>query len=411
MKRIYSSLLLIIPIGIALLYVQSCKRDISKDDYVQDDKFVSINEAKTIAENINYSGVFSDSTQKSSLKSSNNLDKKFINDSVTISDKNDKKSHYFYVFNYKSGGFCIISADSRIYPIMAFSDNGKFNTKLDSLPLGLVKWMEASATIIKEVRKQKIKSSAILDQHWASLINPSTIIATSRNSTLKNAPITPPKKTTVYTVGPLLKTNWDQGCGYNSHCPVASDGPCGYALTGCVATAMAQVMAYWKSPSKYSWSTMPNNSGNDAVAILMRDIGNSVGMGYGGSSSGAQSTNIAGALKNTFKYSSATYSDSYNYDIVRSNLDNYNPEPVLLGGCSNQSTFLGIPYSWSNCHEWVCDGYKDYNLSSGQGYLYFDMNWGWGSTYNGWYSFSNDWPLPNGWDFKYADDMVYNIHP
>lgn len=360
MRKIYYFLALICPIVVILLHTQSCKRDFIKDEnyelkpddnytFYKDEKFVANNEANEIAINVNKNGIVLNSVNKSLLKSAKYYGKRQVHDSLTLYDKH--KTPYFYVFNYKLGGYAIISADRRLLPILAYVDSGNF--KKDSLPNGLIRWLETNSKIIWELRKTNTKQLAFVAQEWTSLVKPVTSLKSANDG------CNPPVHTVFHTVGPLLTTTWDQGCGYNANCPLASDGPCGYALTGCVATAMAQIMAYWKYPSNYNWTQMPANYGTSETARLLRDIGNSVGMNYGGSGSGANSENINGAFKNAFRYSSASYG-SYgisSYNTVESNI-NYG-EPVLLGGCNNQSTILGIPYKWSNCHEWECDGYSD----------------------------------------------------
>jgi hypothetical protein len=152
---------------------------------------------------------------------------------------------------------------------------------------------------------------------------------------------------------------------------------------------------------------MPNNSPNTDVAQLMSAAGISVNMSYGAEASGAYMNDIDDALRNTFRYRSATYS-SYNYITVQNNLNNL--RPVILGGCNNQKTILGIPYKWSNCHAWVCDGYQQTNYV-GYSYLMFHMNWGWGGSYNGWFQFMN-WNI-NGINrnYQYNQDAIVNIQP
>ena len=125
-------------------------------------------------------------------------------------------------------------------------------------------------------------------------------------------------------VNPLLTTLWDQSPDifttgpYNALCPYDSIYK-SHTLTGCVATAMAQVMKYWNYPTKgigthsytpptkylgvqtvnfgntsYQWNLMPDTlSANDApatinaVATLMYHCGVSVDMDYGVNGSGA----------------------------------------------------------------------------------------------------------------------------
>jgi hypothetical protein len=128
-------------------------------------------------------------------------------------------------------------------------------------------------------------------------------------------------------------------------------------------------------------------------------------MNYGCAATGGSSAdggNVPGALKNYFGFSSANRS-SYglsSYETVQNNLQNN--WPVLLEGCNDETNvFLGIWYTYNDCHEWVCDGYNEANIAfcyngelSGETLLYFHMNWGWheiwgGSDYNGWFAFGN----------------------
>jgi len=401
---------------VLIIYNQSCTKDSTSKapdqsnnySYKDDPLFASLNLAINIAENINKSDIVLKTVGLVNLKSAKYSGKRKIKSSLTILDK-EQRNPYFYVLNYESGGFVILSADKRELPIVGYSDTGNF--KLDSIPLGLSKWFNASASYTKYLRTSNIQQSALAEYQWNSLQCDESLLKSTKVEECP-PPIPPTYSETTITVGPLLNTTWDQGCGYNTYCPIATDGPCGYAVTGCVATAMSQVMKYWQSPSNYSWSTMPSNTGNNAIAHLMRDIGNSVSMNYGGISSGANSSSIAPALKNTFGYSSASFANyTYSsYNTVVSNL-NYN-EPVLLSGCSDETTILGIPVSYSECHEWVCDGYMQttyyMNGVETSQYLLFNMNWGWSGSYNGWFYF-NQWN-PGGNNFQYANDMVYNIH-
>ena len=165
---------------------------------------------------------------------------------------------------------------------------------------------------------------------------------------------------------------------------------------------------------------MPNNSGNSEVQRMMRDAGNSVGMTYECTASGADDYKVNEALKNTFNFSSVegpTWLHQSNYSAgsyltVKSNLDNN--WPVMLGGyTSRTNVFLGIFYTWQEGHLWVCDGYME-TQDACYSYLSFHMNWGWheigfGNDFNGWYAF-NLWN-PNNRNFKYAQDYIYNIHP
>ena len=181
-------------------------------------------------------------------------------------------------------------------------------------------------------------------------------------------------------VSPLLTTTWDQGCYYNALCPSDPSGiyTCGHVYTGCVATAMSQIMKYHNFPpqgvgshsyedppyglqnadfgnTNYNWSSMPNNvtNSNTPVATLMYHAGVSVNMQYSTSGSGAYNENVPYALMNYF---------NYNPEIViqyKSNFSHLEDFKNLIRTDLNQQ--LPVYYSGSNPsegHAFVCDGYR-----------------------------------------------------
>jgi hypothetical protein len=314
---------------------------------------------------------------------------------------------YYHIFEFEKEGWVIISSDRRMMPVLAFSEVGNFI--LNDKPIGLQIWEKTNRQIIKELRKSNsaVSSSAITSE-WTTMecIPDPVRVGFGRTQACHS----PNEFVSQTTIGPLLQTTWNQGCSYNSACPIASGGPCGHAYTGCVATAMAQIIKYYQYPSGYNYVNMPNNSGNGDIAQLMSSAGLSVGMSYGSEGSAAYMNDIDDALRNTFHYSSATYTNysAGTYSTVMSNL--YYGRPSILGGCNDQSTILGIPYSWDHCHAWVCDGFQQTNYA-GYSYLMFHMNWGWGGFANGWFQFNN-WNI-NGanLNFQYNQDAIIDIHP
>ena len=209
------------------------------------------------------------------------------------------------------------------------------------------------------------------------------------------------------SVAPMLKTTWGQNAPYNLQCPLVP-GKNVHCKTGCVATAMAQVMKYYGYPahgqgsvrytyeggdglayivetdfskSTYDWEKMKDaytygdNSSEEekqAVAKIMADCGAAVGMQYGQYDSGAFDMDVAKALKDHFAYdSSVTYlstflnevSDSTWYTTLYQQLSD--GMPVIYGGSS--------PYTQ---HCFVIDGYDDkgnfhvvYGLGGGDGFV------------------------------------------
>lgn len=325
----------------------------------------------------------------------------------TILEVPDKDSQTaYFIINYEGGGFVILAGDKRSEPILAFSETNEFNLESDYFPSGLVAWLYSSKENIENIRDKNGKISQQNQKQWNDLQEGSADIISCRNIKPEEPDCAP------YTIqkGPFLATTWGQGCGYNSQTPSMSCGPCGHAWTGCVATAMAQVMKYYQYPTSYSWSNMPNSYGTSTTALLMRDIGNAVNMDYGCNGSSADTQDeVASSFKNDFGYSSASYSD-YNYQTVESEL-NYN-RPVILRGGRNTGWWMFGQYS--DGHAWVCDGYLQYIDPCWGSILKFHMNWGWGdsstgTSYNGWYSFNNFNPGDN--TFNYKTGMVYKIKP
>lgn len=283
----------------------------------------------------------------------------------------------YYVFDNSNGnGFTIVSADDVAAPILGYSDTGKFDA--ENIPSNMKAFLADYETEIA----------------WAI-----------ENGTSTYSTITPMAAKS--EIKPLVTTLWDQGSPYNALCPEDSYGK---SYTGCVATAMAQIMNYHEWPVKgtgsnsyipsklsnsssisetqtanfgettYDWANMVDTyTGNeteaqkDAVATLMYHCGVSAFMIYSSSASGASSIDAMMALINNFDYDkSISYHIRNNYHItewenmIYENLANVGP--VYYDGENNEGG-----------HAFVCDGYKD---------GYFHINWGWSGLSNGYFRLS-----------------------
>lgn len=319
----------------------------------------------------------------------------------------------------------VVSADKREMPLLAFSDEGDLDVDdLENISPELIFWMAMMEEEINSIRDGE--PLAVIDSKEAALVwndietvgevlenspNGRTNAGCPPEARCDDPGNTPPPPV---TVGPLMSTEWGQRCGYNNVCPVNSKGPCGRALTGCVAVAMAQVMRYHQHPSNYTWSGMGVTSSASSdprhIARIMYDAGVSVGMDWDWNESTASTADVAGALKGSmFKYSSATWRNSRNYSSseVKNNLK-YRRPVILRGKRSKAGCFLGI-CDYKNGHAWVCDGYKTYNTEC-CGYLYFYMNWGWEGSNNGWFAY-NKWSPPASGNYQYDRGAVVNIKP
>ena len=229
-------------------------------------------------------------------------------------------------------------------------------------------------------------------------------------------------KTADIVVAPLLgDLAWDQGEPYNELCPEVGKVHC---ITGCVATAMAQIMYYNKWPLKgtgkhsYMWNgtkleadysksvyeygkmrtTYDKNwtqSEALAVAQLMYDCGVSVDMQYGTGSSGAYSEDVPIAMKKYFDYNlSMEY--LYREDYKKEEWDS-----IIMAELDASRVVYYSGVGGNSGHAFVCDGYKDNG--------YFHFNFGWSGSPHGYFATSAISPGSS----KYNDyqDILIGIEP
>lgn len=274
-----------------------------------------------------------------------------------------------YLFCDKESAI-VVSADDNAQPLLAILDNNSFDSPRQNPSFDY--WMAEYARQIEWIRNNPAKSVASQET----------------------------KATTRKAVEPLLKTLWDQGTPYNDFAPAKGNETC---FTGCVATALTQVMNYHKWPERptgsnsyttgtnkfnlslnfddieFDWDNMANeykgNTTDDqdfAVADLMYTVGVALWMDYGVGSdggSGAFTENVPYVLVKNFNYDKGAhvvYRDLMPYaEWEQLVYDQLSLGPVYYAGSSDDGA-----------HAYVCDGYKD---------GYFHINWGWGGYQNGYY--------------------------
>jgi hypothetical protein len=326
--------------------------------------------------------------------------------------KDEQGKIVFYVINYAPTGFMVMSADNRAAPVLAFSEHDTFVLDESQFSSGLGNWVSYAKDYVKEIRRiDNEVTVAQLDQ-WSicpveDVVYPDDI------------PCEEGCQNQFERVGPLLATAWGQGSGYNNSTPVTGCTAYtnGHAPTGCVATAMAQIMRYHSFPGWYNWGMMPvtasppfNSAGENEMSRLMYDIGYNVNMDYGCNGSGANSEDqVAQTFVVDFGYGHANYIDyggTGNYATVENNLRW--GQPVVFRGGRRAGSWPF--YSYEDGHAWVGDGFSTYfDCQSGTTSLYFHMNWGWNGSNNGWYAFNNF--NPAGYTFNYESGVVVNIRP
>ena len=331
---------------------------------------VGFNKAKEIAKN--HLIIVS----KNNLKSASSKKANFQFNSAKVAVEN-KDTLYYILNDTINKGFVIVSADQRAWPILGYSLQGIYNEKKQ--PDAFVAWMDAREKEIAYIKANDLQTDLQTVAAWEQL--KSATITTQSNG-----------------VGPLLTTKWDQGCYYNEQCPSFETAYCGgHAPTGCVATAMAQIMKYWNYPTTgkgshsyelpdygtinadfgsttYQWSQMPNivTEKNEAVATLMFHCGVAVEMYYSSYISGANEPSKA--LVDYFDYS-----PNIEY-IIR---DDYSKEDFI--NLLKDELNLGHPIYYEFytpiTHALICDGYQDAE--------YFHFNWGWGGSSDGYFYIGN----------------------
>ena len=324
----------------------------------------------------------------------------------------------YYAFNYSDGGFILISAELKTMPILAHAESGAWGKS--AIPDGVGIWMRSMNGYIDHIRRTPDPAKANLLRLWNHLL-PNQPLTSQAGAPVGNKTVTnvPPDKctpnTAYYYYGTQISTTWGQGCGYNGDCPGDYYGPCGHDLTGCVATAIAQVAYYFRFPARYDYGSMPltavSGSTSASLQSLMADAGTYVSMSYGPTESGANATAIPGAFTNNLGYSSANL---VNYDdnavpTIENDI-RFNNEPVIFTGFDNNG---------KGGHAWVGDGYAIASILDTQCMItnelaYYHMNWGWGeegttNNYNGWYNYYA-WN-PDGYDFMTNPQVILNIHP
>ncbi|PQL92298.1 hypothetical protein C4S75_02970 [Apibacter sp. wkB309] len=332
---------------------------------------------------------------------------------------NLKKNHsekYYYVYNIGTKqGFIIISADDINYPIIGYSNSGYYDAA--NLPENFQSWMKTVELGMQQAFDNSTKPTKEIEKEWE-------LYRSSKKSI----------QTRLTALEPLIKTKWNQRTPYNSQIPYE-------VLTGCVATATAQIMKYHQHPKKgigvipayqtvdpsnnvtynipqidlkqyeYDWSNMLDEYINKptptytkeqekAVGLLMYHIGASVKMKYGVKESGASSNDALKSLFTCFDYDKSldlivrgNYYTNLNIFIT----DEEWEEIIIKELNEGRPVYYSGSTENRSGHAFVCDGYDS------NGLLHF--NFGWGGYQDGYYN--SNAPL----EYKYGQGIGINIKP
>ncbi len=298
---------------------------------------------------------------------------------------------YYYVFNNGSdgkGGFVIIGGDETARTILGYSDNGTFDYA--TAPENMKWWL-----------------SQYEQQISAAIKNGGTTAAAKGSMGL----------TTIAkaAIEPLVKTTWDQRAPYNTAIPkifseydyTSQNAP----ATGCVATAMAQIMKKYEYPTggtgsktctytvngvqfhadfgstTYQWSKMTNSYSNNtysgteaenAVATLMYHCGVAADMQYNTIYNGGSSASSFTAAQGMVKYFG--YDKGITYEERAYYNDNDWTEMIYAELVAGRPVLYSGRTSDDKGHAFVCNGYK---YEDGNDLFY--LNWGWGGSNDGYF--------------------------
>jgi hypothetical protein len=318
--------------------------------------------------------------------------------------KSSGEKNLYFIINFEAGGFVILSSDRRFYPILAYAFEGIF--EVDNVPENCNTWLAAWERQI---------TYALENEH---------LLLTDHSKAWDNLTSEVNARKAAKGVAPLTTARWSQTAPHNQMCPADPDSYDGHTPAGCVATAMAQLIYYYRFPESgngtvlytppyklgvygpqyvnfveaiYDWPAMTDlcRETNDAIAQLSYHTGVSVKMGYMPESSGANISSVSGALTGHFNYLADDYLERAAVAntaawvaLLIENLDN--SQPVLY-----RSTM-----GWGG-HVYLCDGYQDST--------HFHFNWGWGGAYNGYFYIDN--LVPGGININNGQGAIFNIYP
>ena len=326
-----------------------------------------------------------------------------------------EKDTLFYVIEFSPKGYVVISADDIAVPVIMYNPDGIYS---DDLPPAAEEIFNSRKSELLFAKRSGIKSSIEIKELWDNYSCETNLFH---------------KKTILEKVDPMITVTWNQSYPYNKFCPTCdSAGSGGRTYAGCVALAFAQVIKYHNWPingkgsyeyvyqpygkisanfanTLYDWQNMSNAISSNspavnisAVATLIFQCGVAVNMLYGPGGSGAETPEIRNALVKYFRYSddavviakskkidTIPYTDLEWSNILKNEL--LNKRPFVYRG-NNKYGYSG--------HAFVIHGFNG---------EYFNVNFGWGGSYNGLYYLNT--LTPATYNFSYDNGAIINIKP
>jgi hypothetical protein len=339
-------------------------------------------------------------------------------------------SPLYYAFNINNNdGFVIVTADDAASPVIGYSTKNSFVQPEAYTTIAY--WLTTRAKEVTTIQALQALPTAGVALDWQKYITNNPNINNKRLSSQQNSTLS-----FADSIAPLVQSTWNQSPFYNAMCPGGTGA--NQAVTGCVATAMAQIMRYWNYPTTgtgsssycdctaqgysdnygtlsanygattYNWANMPLNIGssNADVALLNFHCGVSVDMDYDPAGSGAYVITAENPIcaQNSyvtyFKYDPTTIKG-----LVRSNYTDTAWTNLLKNDLN-----IGRPIQYAgddpvqgDGHTWVCDGYDQND--------FFHMNWGWGGDDNGYFLINNLLTTNGGFNPSADHEAIFGIVP
>ena len=314
----------------------------------------------------------------------------------------DTQNPALYIFNAENG-FVVVSGDKNVMPVLSFSDQQRYNDSDVVPPFEM--WINHYANQIEQIRREQVSQPQFVD-YWQRILAEAPAFRSGDS------------------VNPLLHSKWDQGEYYNYYCPQDNAGQNGHVVTGCVATAMGQLIYYFRFPetgtgsysytdanygvqsadygnTTYDYNAMCDEPTqiNPEICKLIYHCGVGVDMVYGPDGSGMYNHSAARVLRTYFKFSPETeylFRDStdLNWDsVIVSHL--HRKMPMYYAGWSLPNI---------NGHGFICDGYKTVDSN-----YFFHFNFGW-SGYMDNYYYTNSLYVGSS-NFNLAQELIINAYP
>lgn len=357
--------------------IESVKSPVENNPYK-----VSVDEAKNIALNFMkaFHGTSAASTRATDIEVENvevvKVDK-MATRSVGLDNGMDT---LIYAVNFSNNaGYALVGADIRTEPIFGIIDDGSFSTESITTNPNFAYFLNSA-----------------LGKVVYDIMHNDTISITNTRSINDYEP--------TYGTRYKLLTKWGQGAPYNKYCP----GP----YTGCVATAIAQILSYYPVLNSVSWQSgtssgfsplnwqqiqtdcMRNKgwlseystpqSANE-VAHLMRYLGVALKADYKSDGTSIKSEDAINWI-NDWTSLNATGLKKYNANEIFLATNAFSNKIVFMRGNKGKKSFVGITVKYTGGHAWVADGaFSAQRKSDGKFVNLYHFNWGWDGGHNGYF--------------------------